>query len=132
MALQPFVGPWPLSQFLAVTYTVGRTPWTGDQHVAGPLPAHRATQTQNKRTQYIHPCLERDSNPRSQRSSGVKTTHTLDRAVIVIGICSFNLTESSFSLRKSRTHLFDLCESKSQREYNENKLLHILYRALLI
>jgi hypothetical protein len=24
-------------------YTVGRTPWTGDQHVARPLPTHRTT-----------------------------------------------------------------------------------------
>jgi hypothetical protein len=32
-------------------YTVGRTPWTGDQPVARPLPAHITTQTQNKRTQ---------------------------------------------------------------------------------
>jgi hypothetical protein len=30
-------------------YTVGRTPWTGDQPVARPLPKHRTTQTQNKR-----------------------------------------------------------------------------------
>jgi hypothetical protein len=28
-------------------YTVGRTPWTGDQPVARPLPTHRTTQTQN-------------------------------------------------------------------------------------
>jgi hypothetical protein len=45
----PF-GPWPLFQFLN-PYTVGRTPWTRDQPVARPLPAHRTTQTQNKRTQ---------------------------------------------------------------------------------
>jgi hypothetical protein len=31
-------------------------------------PSHTTTQTQNKRTQK-HPCLEWDSNPRSQRSS---------------------------------------------------------------
>jgi hypothetical protein len=31
-----------------ILYTVGRTPWTGDQPVA------RTTQTQNKRTQDIH------------------------------------------------------------------------------
>jgi hypothetical protein len=50
-------------------YIVGRTPWTGYQPVARPLPTHRTTQTQNKRTQYRHTCLEWDSNPRSQRSS---------------------------------------------------------------
>jgi hypothetical protein len=38
------------SNFL-ILYTVGRTPWKGDQPVARPLPTHRTTQTQNKRTQ---------------------------------------------------------------------------------
>jgi hypothetical protein len=47
-------------QFLS-SKTVGRTPWTGDQAVARPLP----TQTQNKRR---HLCLEWDSNPRPQCS----------------------------------------------------------------
>jgi hypothetical protein len=32
-----------------ILYTVGRTPWMGDQPVASPLTTHRATQTQNKR-----------------------------------------------------------------------------------
>jgi hypothetical protein len=40
MSLQPFVGTWPLLQFLNL-FTVGRTPWTGDQPVARPLPTHR-------------------------------------------------------------------------------------------
>jgi hypothetical protein len=56
MALQPFVGPWPLFSFV-ILYTVGRTAWTGDQPVARPLPTHR------------HPCLEWDSNPWSHRWS---------------------------------------------------------------
>jgi hypothetical protein len=41
---------------------VGRTPWTGDQPVARPLPTHRTTRTQNKRT-HRQPCLDWDSNP---------------------------------------------------------------------
>jgi hypothetical protein len=41
MALQQFVGPWPLFQFFDLFYTDGRTPWTGDQSIARPLPAHR-------------------------------------------------------------------------------------------
>jgi hypothetical protein len=65
MVLEAFIGPWTLYQFLNL-HTIGRTPWTGDQHVARPLPTHRTTQTQNKRR---HPCLEWDSNPRSQCSS---------------------------------------------------------------
>jgi hypothetical protein len=68
MALQPFIGPWPLPQFRNNFYTDGRTPWTSDQPVARPLPTHGTTQTQNKRT-HSHKCLEWDSNPRSQRSS---------------------------------------------------------------
>jgi hypothetical protein len=31
------------------TYTVGRTPWTGDQPVTRPLPTHGTAQIQNKR-----------------------------------------------------------------------------------
>jgi hypothetical protein len=54
MALQLFVEPWPFLCFL-ILYTVGRTPWTGDQSVAKPLPAYRTTQTQNKRTQTSMP-----------------------------------------------------------------------------
>jgi hypothetical protein len=67
MALQPL---WTLAAFQFLNlYTVGRTPWTGDQPVSRSLPTHTTTQTRNKRT-YRHPCLEWDPNPRSQRSSG--------------------------------------------------------------
>jgi hypothetical protein len=55
MALQPVDGPWPLLQFRNLFYTVGRTPWTGDQPVARPLPAHRTAQTQYKRKQTSMP-----------------------------------------------------------------------------
>jgi hypothetical protein len=48
--------------------TDGRTPWTGDQLVARPLPKHRTTQTHKKKTHahIKHPCPESDSNPRSR------------------------------------------------------------------
>jgi hypothetical protein len=59
---------WPLAAFsVSYLYTVGRTSWTGDQPVARPLHTPTKAQTQNKCAQ--HPCLEWDSNPRSQRSS---------------------------------------------------------------
>jgi hypothetical protein len=76
MALQPFVGPWSLFQFFNL-YIAGRTPWTGDQPVARPLP------TQNKRTEtsmtqvgfeLTIPVFE-----------GAKTVYALDSAVTVIG-----------------------------------------------
>jgi hypothetical protein len=60
------------------------TPWEGDQPVARPLPTHRTTRTQNKRT-HRHPCLEWDSNPGHQCSSGRRRLHALDRAIVVIG-----------------------------------------------
>jgi hypothetical protein len=55
IALHPFVRPWPFSFSFFIQYTVGRTPLTGDQPVARPLP------TQNNRNRinaYRHPCLE--------------------------------------------------------------------------
>jgi hypothetical protein len=41
----PFVGPWPLFQITNLIHTFGRTPWTGDQPVARPLPIHAQTST---------------------------------------------------------------------------------------
>jgi hypothetical protein len=69
MALQPLWTVAAFFQFLNLC-TVGRTPWTGDQPVARPLPTHMITQTQNKRTQYRHPCLEWNSNPRPECWAG--------------------------------------------------------------
>jgi hypothetical protein len=44
---------------------VGRSPWTRDQPVVRPLPTHKYRINADK-----HRCLEWDSNPRSQGSSG--------------------------------------------------------------
>jgi hypothetical protein len=75
--------PWPLFQFLNL-YTVGRTPWMGNQPVAGPLPTHRTTQTQNKRTQTSMPRLWFEPTiPMFERA---KTVHGLDRAATVIDL----------------------------------------------
>jgi hypothetical protein len=53
-ALYPFINGstahcWALDafQFHSPIHTVDRTPWTGDQPVARPLPAHSTAQTQN-------------------------------------------------------------------------------------
>jgi hypothetical protein len=54
MALHSFVGPRTLFTLL-IRYTVGSTPWTADEPVARPLPTHRTTQTQNKRTHTAMP-----------------------------------------------------------------------------
>jgi hypothetical protein len=82
MAVQPFVGPWPLFSFL-ILYAVGRTPWTGDQPVSKPLPVHRTTQTQHKRTQTYMPRV--GFKPTTIMFERANTVHALDRAVTVIG-----------------------------------------------
>jgi hypothetical protein len=81
-ALQPFVGPLPLLGLL-ILYTVDRTHWTGDEPVARPLPLHRTTQTQNKRTQTSMYRVRFE--PRIQVFERAKTLDTLDRAATVIG-----------------------------------------------
>jgi hypothetical protein len=82
MALQPFVGLWPLFQFLNL-YTVGRTPWTGEQPVAGPIPTQRTTQTQNKRTHISMPRV--GFEPTIPVFERAKTVHGFDAAATVIG-----------------------------------------------
>jgi hypothetical protein len=52
----PVLDPGLFFSFL-ILYTVGRTPWTGDQPVASPSPTHRTTQTQNKRSQTSMPLV---------------------------------------------------------------------------
>jgi hypothetical protein len=83
MALHPFVGPWPLF-FNFILYTVGRTPWTGNQPVARPLPIHRTTQTQNKHMlQTSIPWV--GFEPTVPGFELAKMVHALDRAATVIG-----------------------------------------------
>jgi hypothetical protein len=63
--------------------TVGRTPWTGDQPVAGPLPTHGTTQTQNKRRQTCMP--GEGFEPTIPAFEWTKTVHALDRAATETG-----------------------------------------------
>jgi hypothetical protein len=82
VALQPFVGPLPLFQFLDF-YAVGRTPWTRDQPVVRPLPIRRTAQTQNKRTQTSMPQVGLE--PTMPAFDRAKAVHALDRAATVMG-----------------------------------------------
>jgi hypothetical protein len=70
-----------------ILYTVGRTPWRGDQPVERPLPTHKTTQTQNKRTQTFMPQV--GFEPTTPKFKRAKTGHALDSAATVIGIVSF-------------------------------------------
>jgi hypothetical protein len=77
---------WALAScsFRNIFYAGGRTPWMNDQPIARPLPTHRTTQTQNKRT-HRYPCLEWDSNPPIPAFEVAKTVHALDHAATVTG-----------------------------------------------
>jgi hypothetical protein len=91
MALQPFFGLWPLLQFRNLCYKGGRTPWTGDQPVARPLPTHRTTQTQNTCTQTSMPWV--GFEPTIPSFERAKTVHALDGAATVIGLSDIQLIE---------------------------------------
>jgi hypothetical protein len=81
-----------------IFYTVGSTPWTGDQPAARPLPTHRTTQTQNKRIQTSVPWVEFEPTiPTFERA---KTVHALDPAATVIGQANI------MAWNKSQTHNF--------------------------
>jgi hypothetical protein len=67
---------------LLILYTDCRTPWTGDQPIARPLPTHGTTQTQNKRTQISMPRV--GFEPTIPAFERAKTVHDLDGPATVI------------------------------------------------
>jgi hypothetical protein len=76
LAVQLTVGPWPLFQFLSPIHR-GRTPWIGDQPVAG------STYTQNNTNTIqtsMHWVAFEPTIPSFERA---KTVHVLDRAAAV-------------------------------------------------
>jgi hypothetical protein len=96
---------WTLAAFSV------QTPWMGDEPVARPLPTHRATQTQNKRTQTPMPWVWFE--PATSVFKRTKTVHFLDRAASVIGDFTYNVNikkiPSKLTLLKSC--LFLVCPS---------------------
>jgi hypothetical protein len=80
-----FCSPLIIDRFFSfpILWKVCGTPWTGDQPVAKPLPTHRTTQTQNKRTQTSLPRV--GFEPTTPVFERTKTVHALDRADTVIG-----------------------------------------------
>jgi hypothetical protein len=85
-----FVGPCSLLSVL-ILYTIGRTPWMGDQLVAWPLPAHRTTQTQNEHTQISMSWVGFETTTTALERA--KTARALDRPATVIGIGSQHFNE---------------------------------------
>jgi hypothetical protein len=66
-----------------IFYIVRRTPSTGDQPVARPLPALRTAQTQNKNTHTTTPQVWFE--PTTPMFERTKTVHVLDLTAAVIG-----------------------------------------------
>jgi hypothetical protein len=80
-----------------ILYTVGRTPWKGDEPIARPSPTHRTTQTQNKCTQTSMPQM--GFEPTIPAFERAKTVHVSDRAATLIGsprtsLCLFSSAKS--------------------------------------
>jgi hypothetical protein len=83
MALRPL---WILTVFFQLLneYTVGRTPWKGEQPVTRLLPTHRRKQTQNKRTQTPMPRV--GFEPTIPAFRRAKRVHALDGAATTISL----------------------------------------------
>jgi hypothetical protein len=86
-------------------YTVGETLWTGDQPVARPLPTHRTTQTQNKRTQTSMPRV--GFEPTIPVFERAKAVHALDRAVTVIDLFRFSIQYLLLTQEESRLWVYN-------------------------
>jgi hypothetical protein len=93
-------------------YTVGRTPWTGVQAVARPLPTHRTTQTQNKRTQTSMPRVEFE--PTAPVFEQAKTVYALNCAATMVGCIHIHVCGT-----KNRVRIF----SKQMLQTGRSKLL---------
>jgi hypothetical protein len=80
-----FCSPSDLGRFfsLLILYTVGGTPWTGGKPIVRPLPTHRTTQTQNKRTQTSMPRV--GFEPTTPMFKRAKIFYALEHAATVIG-----------------------------------------------
>jgi hypothetical protein len=76
---------WALADFFSflMLYSVGGTPWAGDQPVARLLPTHRTAQEQNKRTQTSMP--RAGFEPTIPVFELAKRVHAIDRATAVFG-----------------------------------------------
>jgi hypothetical protein len=90
-ALQPFLGPWPLFQFLDVfTRTVSL--WTSDHLVARLLPTNKTAYTKHKHIQTSLPQV--GFEPTTPVFEPAKSVHASDRAATVIGYFVITLSKS--------------------------------------
>jgi hypothetical protein len=88
MALQPFVGPWPLFQFCNLFDTDGTTPLTSDQPVERPLPTHTEQHKHRINPQIdIHGIRTHDPSVRaSEDSSCLRPRSHCDRCYYLLPV----------------------------------------------
>jgi hypothetical protein len=84
MTLQPFVGPWPVSQFRNhFKQTVGLLGWVTSTSQGRYL---NTGQNKHKIKLHMHPCLRVGFESTIPTFERAKTVHTLHRAATMIGI----------------------------------------------
>jgi hypothetical protein len=110
MAVQPFVGVWPLFQFLDLYHS--RWDSLDGGSASRKAPAHRTTQTQNKCKQTS--MLQVGFKPTIPTFERAKTVHALDCATTVLGtIITSHLNCNSTSLASIFLHSDQLSISKT-------------------
>jgi hypothetical protein len=82
-----------------ILYTVGRTPWTGDQPVTKPLPTRKTTQTQHTHTQTSMPQV--GFEPTITALERAMTVHALELVTAVIGVMAFRKWKSELGILNS-------------------------------
>jgi hypothetical protein len=109
--LLPFC--WSFLSFL-VLYTVGRTPWTGDQPVAWPLPTRNTSQAQNKHTNAMHRAAGKGSSCLWSPQSALtcKNCAFCPKSVFICFIWLMQKPAINSVMTRHRNHPFYLVEQK--------------------
>jgi hypothetical protein len=94
-------------------HAVGGTPWTGDQPVARPIPTHRTTQTQNKRSQTSMSRV--GFQPTTPAFERAKTVHAWDRTAPVTSCKDKKLKFTRIIKNEFRERGFELHQKTLQQ-----------------
>jgi hypothetical protein len=108
----PLLGPGEFLSFV-ILFTVCRTPWTGDQLVARPLPTHRTAQTHtdmhaSSGIRTHDPSVRAGEDSSCLRPHSRLYRHLIDRLVTGFGLMTLFIahfdTERDYTLQFTITH----------------------------